>query len=115
MNGPVRTILMKLNIQEKSFIANLTTVGRKTGQSHTVHIRLVFHNDRFYASRRSMSGDWLKNILKDPSVIVGVSNDRIKGKATVVEDKELLKTISSLKYNDERSLMERVVVEIIPY
>jgi hypothetical protein len=53
--------------------------------------------------------------LKDPSVIVEVGNDKIKGKATVVEDKELLKTISSLKYNDERALMERVVVEIIPY
>lgn len=114
MNGSMRTILMKLDKQEKSFIANLTTVGRKTGKLHTVPIRLVFHNDRLYASRRSMSGDWLKNILKDSSVIVEVSNNKIKGKATIVEDKELLKTISSLKYNDERALVERVVVEILP-
>lgn len=105
---------MRLDIKEKSFIANLTTIGRKTGKPHTVPVRLVLYNNKLYASRRSMSGDWLKNLLKNPSVTVEVNGDKVKGKAALVEDEELLKTISSMKYDDERASMERIIVEIAP-
>lgn len=105
---------MKVNIHEKSFIANLTTVGRKTGKLHTVPVRLVFHNNKFYASRRSMSGDWLMNLLQNQSAVIEVNGTEMNGKARLVEDKELLKTISSLKYGDERASMERIIIEIEP-
>jgi len=114
MKNLIRKFNMKLNIKEKSFVANLTTIGRKTGKSHTVPVRLVFHNNKFYASRRSMSGDWLKNLLQNPSVVMEVNGTKINGKAALVEDKELLKTISSLKYGDERASMERIIIEIEP-
>ncbi|MFQ5941805.1 MAG: nitroreductase/quinone reductase family protein [Nitrososphaerales archaeon] len=105
---------MKLNIQEKSFIANLTTIGRKTGKLHMVPLRLVFYNNKFYASRRNMNGDWLKNVLQNPSVIVELNGKEIKGKATLVEDKPVSKLISSIKYNDGRASLERVLIEITP-
>ena len=105
---------MKPNIQEKSFVANLTTIGRKTGQLHTTPLRIVFYNNKFYASRRSMSGDWLNNLLCNPSVIVEVNGNKIKGIAAVVEDAVLRKTVSSLKYDDDRASMERIIVEITP-
>ena len=114
MNMLSKEIIMKLNIGEGSFIASLTTFGRKTGKLHTVLLRLVFHNDKLYASRRSMSGDWLQNLLKNSHVIIEVNGDKINGKAALLEDKELLDIISSLKYNDERVLMERIVIEITP-
>jgi deazaflavin-dependent oxidoreductase (nitroreductase family) len=114
MKNLIRKLTMKLNMREKSFIANLTTIGRKTGKLHTVPVRLVFHNNKFYASRRGMSGDWLKNLLQNPSVVIVVNGTEIDGKASLVEDKELLKTISSLKYSDERASMERIIIEIEP-
>jgi hypothetical protein len=105
---------MKFNIREKSFVANLTTIGRKTGKPHTVPLRLVLYNDKFYASRRSMSGDWLNNIMNNSSVIIEVNENKIKGKASIVTDEGLRKVISSLKYGDERASMERVIIEITP-
>jgi len=95
-------------------VANLTTIGRKTGKPHTVPLRLVLYNDKFYASRRSMSGDWLNNIVNNSSVIIEVNGSKIVGKASIVANEELRKAISSLKYDDERASMERVIIEITP-
>ncbi|MGH9910556.1 MAG: nitroreductase/quinone reductase family protein [Nitrososphaerales archaeon] len=105
---------MKPSIQEKSFIANLTTIGRKTGKLHTVPLRIVFYNNKFYASRRNMNGDWLNNLLHNPSVIIEINGNKTSGKASMVEDEVLLKTVSSLKYDDERASMERIIIEITP-
>lgn len=107
-------IALELNIKEKSFIANLATIGRKTGKEHTVLLRLVFYNGKFYASRRNPGGDWLKNIAKNPCVTIEVEGRKVAGKASIVNDEELSRKISSLKYGDERSTMERIIVEITP-
>ena len=107
-------IALELNIKEKSFIANLITIGRKTRKEHTVPLRLVFYNGKFYASRRNPDGDWLKNIARNPSVNIEVEGKKILGKASIVNDEALSRKISSLKYGDERSAMERIIVEIIP-
>ncbi|MFQ5969641.1 MAG: nitroreductase/quinone reductase family protein [Nitrososphaerales archaeon] len=105
---------MKLSVKEKSFIANLTTIGRKTGREHAVHLRIVFYNGKFYASRTNPEGDWLKNILKNPSVSIEVDGKNVRGKASIVKDEELHRKVSSLKYIDARASMERIIVEIIP-
>lgn len=105
---------MDLGITGRSFVTNLTTIGRKTGMLHTVPLRLVFHNNRFYASRRNANGDWFKNLLHNPSVIVEVNGKKVRGRASVVEDELLRQTISSLKYDDVRASMERIIIEITP-
>jgi nitroimidazol reductase NimA-like FMN-containing flavoprotein (pyridoxamine 5'-phosphate oxidase superfamily) len=109
-----KEIALELNIKEKSFIANLTTIGRNTGKEHTVPLRLVFYNGKFYASRRNPDGDWLKNIAKNPSVKIEVNGKEIACKASIVNNEELCKKISSLKYSDERAAMERIIAEITP-
>lgn len=105
---------LELNIKEKSFIANLTTIGRKTGKEHTVPLRLVFYNGKFFASRRNAGGDWLKNIVKNPRVTIEVEGRRVSCKAGIVNDDGLNRKISSLKYPDERAAMNRIIVEIMP-
>jgi len=107
-------VALELNIKEKSLVGNLTTIGRKTGKEHTVPLRLVFYNGKFYASRRNLGGDWLRNIAKNSSVTIEVQGKKIVGKASIVNDEELTNKISSLKYGDERSAMERIIVEITP-
>jgi deazaflavin-dependent oxidoreductase (nitroreductase family) len=101
-------------MKERSFITNLTTIGRKTGKEHTVPLRLVSYNGKFYASRRTTDGDWLKNIEQNPSVTIEFEGKEVAGKAKLMKDEILSKKISSLKYDDERASMERIVVEITP-
>src|ERR671930_576501 len=106
---------MKLNLADKSsFLGNVTTVGRITGRRHTVTLRLVFYNGKFYASRRTPSGNWFKNILKNPTVLVNVGGKEIEGHAEVVKDEGLSRTISEIKYTDKRRQEKRVIVEITP-
>ena len=108
------SVALKLKVKEKSFIASLTTIGRKTGREHKVHLRLVFYNGKFYASRRNPESDWLKNILKNPCVSIEVDGKNVRGKASIAKDEELRRKVSSLKYSDERASIERIIVEIIP-
>jgi hypothetical protein len=106
---------MKIHILDgSSFLGYLTTKGRVTGKKHTVKLRLVFYGGRFYASRRSLTGDWLKNAMINPSVSVEVNGAVIEGLARLVEDDKLSRKISELKYNDIRREESRVVVEITP-
>lgn len=106
---------MKLNIPNgSSFIGNLTTIGRVTGKERTVELRFVLYNEKLYASRRTADGDWFKNILANPFVIVEVNGEKINGRAKMVENKKLANKISELKYRDRRREENRVIVEIIP-
>ncbi len=106
---------MKLNIPDgSSFLGNLTTIGRVSGKRHTVKLRLVFYEGKFYASRKKTNGDWVKNIVSNPSVMLEINGKKIEGHAELVKDEKLSKKISELKYTDERRENNRLVVEIVP-
>jgi len=106
---------MKLNIvSTSSFLGNLTTIGRVTGKDRTVELRLVLYNGKFYASRRTADGDWFKNILGNPFVIIEVNGEKINGCAEIVKDNKLSRKISELKYSDSRREENRVMMEITP-
>ncbi|MGQ0792882.1 MAG: nitroreductase/quinone reductase family protein [Deltaproteobacteria bacterium] len=106
---------MKINIAgDAAFIGELTTVGRITGKSRAVKLRLVRLGGKFYASRTSHSGDWLLNLLANPEVSVRTGEGVIAGRAALVENAALSRRISELKYSDERRELARVVVEITP-
>ena len=97
-----------------SAIGYLTTVGRVSGRPHRVALRLVYHQGRFYASRRDTTSDWCRNLIVNPRVTVQLRGQEFHGTARVVDDDELSNRISSLKYRDERALRRRVIVEIVP-
>ena len=95
-----------------SAIGYLTTVGRTSGRPHRVTLRLVYHQGRFYASRRDTASDWCRNLMKDPGVTVQLDSEAFQATARVIDDDELAEKISSLKYQDHRTLRRRVLVEI---
>lgn len=103
-----------VDIPEGTFKAVLVTIGRKTGNEHAVEIRAVFYQGKFYFSRRNPDSDWLKNSLKNPSVKVQYQGETILGTASLVEDQELCKKISQMKYSDKRSEEARIVLQVIP-
>ena len=104
-----------MEIPEGTFKAILVTTGRKTGKEHAVEIRAVFYQGKFYFSRRNPDSDWLKNALKNPNVKVQYQGETIFGMASPVEDQELCKKISQMKYSDKRSEEARIVLQVTPY
>ena len=98
----------------ESVIGYLTTVGRVTGEPHRVALRLVHLGGRLYASRRDALSDWCKNVTENPAVTVHVRDAEYHGTAALVDDPEMAGVISQLKYRDGRTLMRRVIVEIVP-
>ncbi len=100
----------------ETFQAKLTTLGRVSGKEHSVWLKAVMYNDKFYFSRHRPDGDWFKNAIKNSQVKVHYENESLKGKAIVVTDENLSKKISELKYPGEKRAEEkRVVLEVTPY
>ena len=107
-----RQMAMKMNNQ--AFKALLITKGRISGKEHSVWLRAVMYNDKIYFSRRNLNGDWLKNAIKNPIVIVQFDDLNYEGNASIVSDEQLSKKISELKYDDEvRKKESRVVLEVV--
>jgi deazaflavin-dependent oxidoreductase (nitroreductase family) len=95
------------------FVAELTTVGRKTGQSRTVELRFVYWDGKFYASSARVSGKhWCQNMLKNPAVEIKADGRRYRCRAKQVTSEDLKKKILTLR--DSPALMDRVVFEIAP-
>ena len=98
------------------FRAVLSTKGRKTGRMHSVMLRAVKYNEKIYFSRHKPDGDWFKNVMRNPDVIIEYDNSKFTGKAKVVEDEKLEQKVSQLKYPGEKRADEkRVAIEITLY
>ncbi len=95
------------------FKAALITKGRKTGKTHSVYLRAVMYDDKFYFSRHLPDGDWFQNALANPDVIVEFDDKKISGKASLITNEQLATKISHLKYPDEeRANEKRVVLQV---
>ena len=100
-------------INNLTFKAVLKTKGRKTGKEHTVWAKAVTYNNMIYFSRRNPNSDWLKNAIVHPQVKVKFGDKEFSGVARLVEEEDLARKISSLKYTEESRQKEaRVVLEI---
>ena len=96
-----------------TFKALLTTMGRKTGKEHSVWAKAVTYNDMIYFSRRNPNSDWLKNAIANPIVKVEFNGKKFSGSAKLVDDDDLTRKISSLKYtNKARQEESRIVLEV---
>ena len=100
-------------INNLTFKAILTTIGRKTGNEHSVWAKAVTYNDMIYFSRRNPNSDWLKNAIANPTVKVEFDGKKFSGSAKLVVDDDLARKISSLKYTDKsRQEESRIVLEV---
>ena len=96
-----------------TFKAILTTMGRKTGKEHSVWAKAVTYNDMIYFSRRNSNSDWLKNAIANPEVKVEFNGKKFSGNARLIDDQELARKISSIKYtNKDRQEEPRIVLEV---
>ncbi len=67
----------------------LTTVGRVSGHPHEIEIWFGLRNHTLYLlSGGGDKSDWVKNLLKNPSVTVRIAEQTFAGIARLVQDKE---------------------------
>ena len=96
-----------------SVIADLTTIGRKTGQRRTVELRFIYYQEGFYATSSRVAGKgWCQNLIANPSVEISASGTRQACMARKVTDDDLRRKILTLRGSPEDS--SRVVFEIKP-
>jgi deazaflavin-dependent oxidoreductase (nitroreductase family) len=103
-----------MNLRDGStLIADLTTVGRKTGQPRTVELRFVYYKGSYYASSSKIDGKhWCQNMIKNPAVEITANGETLACISRQVTDERLRRQILTLR--DSPPLMERVVFEIRP-
>jgi deazaflavin-dependent oxidoreductase (nitroreductase family) len=96
-----------------SVVADLTTIGRKSGKPRTVELRFVYFQGNFYASStRVEKKHWCQNMIHNPAVEISAKGERFRCTAGPVADDKLRRQILSLR--DSPPQMERVVFEIRP-
>jgi deazaflavin-dependent oxidoreductase (nitroreductase family) len=94
-------------------VADLVTIGRKTGQPRTVELRFLYLNGNFYATSSKVQGKhWCQNMIKNPAVEINAKGEKFTCMATQVTDEGLREQILTLR--DSPPQLSRVVFEIKP-
>jgi len=106
--------LARMNLKDGStIVADLTTIGRKTGLPRTVELRFVYHQGCFYASSSKVQGKhWCQNMIKNSVVEIKARGKRFSCRASQVTDEKLRRYILELRDSPPR--MDRVVFEMKP-
>ena len=91
----------------------LTTTGRLSGRPHEIEIWFVIREGTLYLLSGGGNGsDWVKNLIKHPSVTVRIANHIFSGTARIVSDPgedALARPLVAAKYqewNEDKSLSE---------
>jgi len=96
-----------------SIVADLTTIGRKSGLPRTVELRFIYHQGSFYASSSRVKGKhWCENLLENPAVVITIKKQKVAGLARQINDDKLRREI--LAARDSLSDLDRIVFEIKP-
>lgn len=67
----------------------LTTIGRKTGNPHTVELWFSIVKEKIYLSHEGKYTDWMKNINKDNVVEFRIGDTPFKGRARIIKNGEV--------------------------
>jgi deazaflavin-dependent oxidoreductase (nitroreductase family) len=91
----------------------LTTTGRLSGQPHEIEIWFAIREGTLYLLSGGGDGsDWVKNLIKHPSVTIRIANHIFSGIARLVSDPgedALARPLLAAKYqewNEDKSLSQ---------
>ena len=115
VSSPRAPYIQAMKLQdESSIVADLITIGRKTGKPRTVELRFIYYQGCFYASSSQVAGKhWCQNMLQTPAVEINAKGERFSCTAKQVTDETLRRHILALRDSPPR--MDRVVFEIKPH
>jgi deazaflavin-dependent oxidoreductase (nitroreductase family) len=79
--------MIDLQALNRTPLVHLTVKGRKTGKPHTVKIWFAVGNGKIYVtSARGLQADWVKNLRKNPAVILQIGEVSVNGTAAWRDD-----------------------------
>ena len=84
----------------------LTTTGRITGKPHQIEIWFGLNEKTIYLLSGDSKSDWVKNLLKNPSVTVRIAKQLFHVKARLVTDEKeemMARNLLADKYNERES------------
>jgi deazaflavin-dependent oxidoreductase (nitroreductase family) len=104
-----------MNLKDgSSVVADLMTIGRKSGLPRTVELRFIYQRGCFYASSSRIQGKhWCQNMLNHPAVEITVKGEKFICTARQVTDDNLRKEILTARGSSRD--MDRIVFEIKPH
>ena len=85
-NDDLTNLLWSLSAEDYCY---LTTLGRVSGRPHEIEIWFGIQSNTLYLLSGGGEGsDWVKNLLKEPSVSVQFTKHTFTGIARIVHDRE---------------------------
>jgi deazaflavin-dependent oxidoreductase (nitroreductase family) len=87
------------NIAEEK-VLHLTTIGFRTGLPREIEIWFVIYSNRFYLfAETGEAAAWVKNIRRNPGVVVRIEALRVSAKARILDykvDRELCEEVAAI-------------------
>ncbi len=74
-----------IRFTDKKYIY-LTTIGRRTGNPHTVELWFAISGGKIYLSHEGVYTDWMRNIIEDDRIEFRVRDIQFKGIARIGEN-----------------------------
>jgi deazaflavin-dependent oxidoreductase (nitroreductase family) len=102
MNDP-NSLLLPLAKEDYCY---LTTTGRVSGKPHEIEIWFGLNHTALYLMSGDGKSDWVKNLQKNPSVIVRIASHTFSGTARLVKDDQeqsLARNMLGDKYNEREA------------
>lgn len=85
-NSDFTNLLSSLSTEEYCYLA---TTGRVTGKLHEIEIWFMIHDTTLHLlAGGKHESDWVKNLIKNPSVTVRIAKHTFAGKARIVTDEK---------------------------
>ena len=102
--GELSKLLVSLKGEEYCY---LTTIGRVTGNPHEIEIWFGAENTSLYLFSGGMDrSDWVKNLLKNPTVKIRIAEHTFTGIARLVKDEAeetLARNLLADKYKEREA------------
>lgn len=70
---------------KKEQLAYLTTIGRKSGRSHTIELWFALADGKIYLSHEGATTDWMKNITSNSRVSIKVGSIHLEAEAVILD------------------------------
>lgn len=99
-----KILFTRLKDEEYCYV---TTTGRVTGKPHQIEIWFGLNGNTLYLLSGGMDkSDWVKNLIKNPSVKVRVAKKTFNAIARIVRDEEeemMARNMLADKYNERKA------------
>ncbi len=89
----------------------LTTIGRKSGNLHTVAVQYELIEGKYYiGAAAGLKSDWLQNIQACPNVQIEIGAKKFSGDADVILDAEEITRILELRLKKHPLLIRAILM-----